>query len=260
MVPQTAASFVDVPQVSRQNRRIDRHHSRRHSRRHSEVHRSDRSGWLRAMILGANDGILSTGALLLGVVGAGANRQEVLTAGLAGLVAGAGSMGIGEYVSVSSQRDAEEADRAIEERELKADPHGEHAELQGIYERRGLSAELASQVATQLMRTDALGAHLRDELGLTENTRARPVQAAWSSFLSFTVGALLPLCALALSGESVEAAVLVVATLLALVALGAVGARLGGADVSRGALRVGVGGAAALSLTYGVGRLVGIAV
>ncbi len=235
-------------------------HKLRVARRHSEVHRSDRAGWLRATVMGANDGILSTGALLLGVVGAGEGRTMVLTAGLAGLVAGAGSMGMGEYVSVSSQRDAEEADRAIEERELRADPRGEHAELQGIYERRGLGPDLAAQVAEELMRTDALGAHLRDELGLTEELRARPLQAAVSSFSSFTAGALLPLAAVALSAESVRAVVLVVATLLSLVALGALGAWLGGASMPRGASRVGVGGAAALALTYGVGLLIGTAV
>lgn len=235
-------------------------HKHRIARRHSEVHRSDRAGWLRATVMGANDGILSTGALLLGVVGAGEERAMVLTAGLAGLVAGAGSMGIGEYVSVSSQRDAEEADRAIEERELRADPRGEHAELQGIYERRGLGPDLAAKVAEELMRTDALGAHLRDELGLTDELRARPIQAAWSSFFSFTAGALLPIAAVALSAESVRAVVLVVTTLLSLIALGALGARMGGASMARGAARVGIGGAAALGLTYGVGLLIGTAV
>ncbi len=235
-------------------------HNQRVARRHSEVHRSDRAGWLRATVMGANDGILSTGALLLGVVGAGEARAMVLTAGLAGLVAGAGSMGIGEYVSVSSQRDAEEADRAIEERELRADPRGEHAELQGIYERRGLGPDLAAQVAEELMRRDALGAHLRDELGLTDELRARPLQAAWSSFLSFTVGALLPIAAVAVSADSARAIVLVVTTLVALIALGALGAWMGGASMTRGATRVGVGGAVALALTYGVGLLIGTAV
>ncbi len=235
-------------------------HKPRVAVRHSEVHRSDRSGWLRATVMGANDGILSTGALLLGVVGAGEARVVVLTAGLAGLVAGAGSMGIGEYVSVSSQRDAEDADRAIEERELRADPRGEHAELKGIYERRGLSPDLAAQVAEELMREDALGAHLRDELGLTETRRARPVQAACSSFASFTAGALLPVGAVAVSSTSTRAPLLVAVTLLSLVALGAIGARLGGASMARGAARVGIGGALALGLTYGVGLLIGTAV
>lgn len=235
-------------------------HRPRVARRHSEVHRSDRSGWLRASVLGANDGILSTGALLLGLVAAGEQLTLVLSAGLAGLVAGAGSMAIGEYVSVSSQRDAEDADRAIEERELRADPHGEHAELQGIYERRGLSPTLAAQVAEELMRTDALGAHLRDELGLTDTLRARPFEAAWSSFLSFTVGALLPIGAVAASSDALRSVALITVTLLALIALGSLGASLGGAPIARGAARVGVGGAVALALTYGAGLLIGTAV
>ena len=223
------------------------------------MHRSDRSGWLRATVLGANDGILSTGALLLGVISAGAERGAVLTAGLAGVVAGAGSMAMGEYVSVSSQRDTEQADRAMEARELAADPEGELAELTGIYTERGLEPALARQVAVELTRADALGTHLRDELGLTETLRARPMQAAVSSFFSFALGALVPMLA-ALAGDAARGAVVTVATLVGLIALGGRGARLGGASMMRGAARVGVGGGLALALTYGVGALIGTAV
>ncbi len=233
---------------------------RRPRHRHHEVHRSDRSGWLRATVLGANDGILSTGALLLGVVGAGAGRPAVVTAGVAGLVAGAASMGIGEYVSVSSQRDSEHADRETEAFELEIDPAGEHAELRHIYERRGLSRELADRVATELMAHDPLGAHLRDELGLTDELRARPLQAAGSSFLSFLAGALVPLVTASLASDSLRGALTTAATLVALVLLGALGAALGGADRVRGAMRVGLGGAAALLVTYLLGALVGTAV
>lgn len=235
-------------------------HNPRPLRRHSEVHRSDRSGWLRATVLGANDGILSTGALLLGVISAGAGRGAVLTAGLAGVAAGAGSMAMGEYVSVSSQRDTEQADRAMEERELAHDPEGELAELTGIYEQRGLSKDLARQVATELTAADALGTHLRDELGLTESQRARPIQAAISSFFSFALGALIPMIAAAVAGAGVRGGAVTVATLVGLLLLGGLGAQLGGASMTRGALRVGVGGAMALGLTYGVGALIGTAV
>jgi VIT1/CCC1 family predicted Fe2+/Mn2+ transporter len=229
-------------------------------RRHGEVHHSGRSNWLRATVLGANDGLLSTGALLLGVVSAGAGRAAVLTAGIAGVAAGAASMAMGEYVSVSTQRDTERADLATESRELAADPEGEAAELTSIYVARGLTPELARVVSGQLMETDALGAHLRDELGMTETTRARPMQAAVSSFVSFAVGALVPMAAAALGTSSTRAVAVTVATLLGLLALGALGARLGGAPMARASLRVGVGGALALGLTFGVGALVGTAV
>lgn len=235
-------------------------HPSRQPRRHGEVHRSDRSGWLRATVLGANDGLLSTGALLLGVISAGGTRGAVITAGLAGIAAGASSMAMGEYVSVSSQRDTEAADRAMEARELATDPQGELAELQGIYERRGLSSELAERVAVELTRQDALGAHLRDELGLTPTQRARPLQAAISSFFSFAVGALVPMLAAALAGSGIRGAAVTVATLIGLLVLGGLGAQLGGAPLARAALRVGVGGALALALTYGIGALIGTAV
>ena len=235
-------------------------HPPRKPRRHGEVHRSDRSGWLRATVLGANDGILSTGALLLGVISAGGTRSAVLTAGIAGVAAGAGSMAMGEYVSVSTQRDTEQADRAMEARELEHDPAGELAELQGIYEGRGLSTELAAKVAVELSSKDPLEAHLRDELGLTHALRARPLQAGVSSFFSFALGALIPMLAAALAGGSIRGVAVTVATLVGLLLLGGLGAQLGGASVTRGSLRVGVGGALALALTYGIGALVGTAV
>ena len=221
---------------------------------------SGRASWLRATVLGANDGILSTGALLLGVASADGSRSAVLTAGVAGLVAGAASMAMGEYVSVSSQKDAETAEQAVEERELSADPAGELAELTAIYESRGVSPDLAAAVATELMESDALGAHLRDELGQTEVSRARPIQAAVTSFFSFAVGAAIPLLVAAISGDGARSIAIVLATLVGLVMLGALAARLGGAGIAKGALRVGVGGAIALALTFGVGSLFGTAV
>lgn len=210
-------------------------------------------------MLGANDGLLSTGALVLGVVGADGGRTAVLTAGLAGVVAGAASMAIGEYVSVSSQRDVEDADRETEATELIEDPEGEHAELQRIYEQRGLDRALADEVATALMAHDALGSHLRDELGVTDELRARPIQAAVGSFLSFVFGAAVPLAATALASDATRGLAIAVATIVGLVALGALGAAAGGAPVQRGALRVSLGGVAALALTYAVGTLVGTA-
>lgn len=232
--------------------------ARRH--RATELHRTSRTGWLRASVLGANDGILSTGALLIGVAGAGGSRTAVLTAGVAGLVAGALSMGIGEYVSVSTQADVERADRALEAAELEEDPVAETAELKNIYVARGLSEDLARQVAESLMETDPLGAHLRDELGHSEEFAARPVQAALSSTASFGVGAAVPLAAATLAGGGVRSLAITAATLVAMVALGALGAALGGAPRVRGALRVGIGGGAALALTFVVGSLFGTAV
>ena len=211
-------------------------------------------------MLGANDGILSTGALLLGVVGTGQPRDAVVAAGVAGAIAGAASMAIGEYVSVSSQRDIEQAERETEALELRTDPVGEHAELRRIYQRRGLDHALADEVATQLMQHDPLGAHLRDELGLTEELRARPLEAAGSSFVSFVLGALVPLATALLAAESLRGGLVTVATLVSLLVLGALGAALGGADRIRGALRVGFGGAAPLLVTYGIGMLLGTTV
>ncbi len=235
-------------------------HARKPLQRHHETHRSERSGWLRAAVLGANDGLLSTAGLVVGVASADATRSAVLLAGFAGLVAGAFSMAAGEYVSVSSQADAEAADREIEKRELNEDPHGEREELVNIYRRRGLDAELATKVADQLTAHDALGAHLRDELGLTETLRARPLQAALTSAITFSVGAGLPLLAVALAPATHIAPVVAAATLVSLGVLGAVAARTGGAPVVSGASRVLFWGALAMAATAAVGKLFGVAV
>jgi vacuolar iron transporter family protein len=229
-------------------------------RPHAEEHLSFRSNWLRAAVLGANDGILSTSSLVLGVAASGASRSAIVTAGVAGLVAGAGSMAAGEYVSVSSQRDTEDADLRLEARELAADPEGELAELTAIYEGRGLSSELALEVATALSKDDALGAHARDELGLPEDRRARPLQAAGASALSFAVGAVLPLLAVGIFGASLRIVACVVVTLLALAGLGALGARLGGAPELPAVARVVFWGAVAMAATAAIGALVGAAV
>ena len=222
-----------------------------------EVHLSHRSGWLRAAVLGANDGIVSTASLVLGVAASGASGAAILTAGIAGLVAGALSMAAGEYVSVSSQRDAEQADLRLEERELRSDPGGELRELAGIYERRGLPPALAHEVAAQLSRGDALEAHARDELGLDEERLARPLQAAWTSALSFSAGAALPLLAAALAPAGARVAAIVAVTLVALALLGDLGARLGGAARRRATVRVVAWGAVAMAVTAGIGALVG---
>ncbi|MCZ4494568.1 MAG: protein of unknown function transrane [Conexibacter sp.] len=222
-----------------------------------EVHLSHRSNWLRAAVLGANDGILSTASLVLGVAASGASGTAIVTAGIAGLVAGALSMAAGEYVSVSSQRDAEEADLRLERRELSADPAGELRELAGIYERRGLSPELASEVAQSLSHRGALEAHARDELGLDEERLARPLQAAWTSALSFSLGAALPLLAVGLTPASARIPTTVVVTLLALGLLGDLGARLGGAPRRAAATRVVCWGALAMAITAGIGAVVG---
>jgi vacuolar iron transporter family protein len=227
---------------------------------HAEEHLSFRSNWLRAAVLGANDGILSTSSLVLGVAASGASRSAIVTAGIAGLVAGAGSMAAGEYVSVSSQRDTEDADLRLEERELAEDPEGELSELTAIYEARGLRSELALEVATELMANDALEAHARDELGLPEDRRARPLQAAGASALSFAVGAVLPLLAIGLFGSSVRIAACVVVTILALGGLGSLGARLGGAPEIPALTRVVFWGVVAMGATAGIGALVGSAV
>jgi VIT1/CCC1 family predicted Fe2+/Mn2+ transporter len=229
-------------------------------RPHAEEHLSFRSNWLRAAVLGANDGILSTSSLVLGVAASGASRSAVVTAGIAGLVAGAGSMAAGEYVSVSSQRDTEEADLRLEESELADDPEGELAELAAIYEGRGLRSELAVEVASELMASDALAAHARDELGLPEDRRARPLQAAGASALSFAVGAVLPLLAIGLFGNSVRIVACVLVTVLALGGLGTLGARLGGAPEVPALIRVVFWGAVAMGATAGIGALVGAAV
>jgi VIT1/CCC1 family predicted Fe2+/Mn2+ transporter len=224
---------------------------------HPEVHSSGRTGWLRAAVLGANDGIVSTASLVLGVAASGASGAAIVTAGIAGLVAGALSMAAGEYVSVSSQRDAEQADIRLEERELRRDPDSELNELAGIYEGRGLPPELALEVAVALSHSGALAAHARDELGLEEDRRARPFQAAWASALSFSAGAALPLLAAAATPAEVRAPAVVVVTLSALAVLGDLGARLGGAPQRRAAVRVLAWGAVAMATTAGIGALVG---
>jgi VIT1/CCC1 family predicted Fe2+/Mn2+ transporter len=225
-----------------------------------EMHLSHRGGWLRAAVLGANDGILSTAGLVLGVAAANASTSAIATAGVAGLVAGGLSMAAGEYVSVSSQRDAELADLRLEKRELESDPEGELAELAAIYVERGLSPDLALQVAEELTAGDALAVHARDELGIDENALARPIQAAWSSAVAFAFGAALPLLAITLTPGAVRIGLTVAVTLLALAVLGGIGARLGGAPMVRAALRVAAWGAVAMALTSAIGALVGAAV
>ena len=228
--------------------------------RHDERHRTDRIGWLRAAVLGANDGIVSTASLVVGVAAANTTRADVLLAGVAGLVAGALSMAAGEYVSVSSQADTEQADITRETHELATDPAGEEDELTGIYVARGLDEALARTVARQLMARDGLEAHVRDELGLTEDLAARPLQAALASAGTFAVGALLPvLTATAVPAAHVTGAVSVV-SLVCLGALGAIAARAGGASAAVGAARVAVWGALAMALTAAIGRLFGTVV
>jgi VIT1/CCC1 family predicted Fe2+/Mn2+ transporter len=211
-------------------------------------------------VLGANDGILSTSSLVLGVAGAGASGSAIVTAGTAGLVAGALSMAAGEFVSVSSQRDTEEADLRLERRELRNDPDGELQELTSIYEARGLSTELATRVAQELTARDALGAHVRDELGFEQERRARPLQAAWSSAVAFSLGAALPLLAAVLATGSTRVAAIVAVTLVALAGLGNAGARLGGAPRLPAMGRVLSWGGVAMAVTYGIGAAVGTAV
>jgi VIT1/CCC1 family predicted Fe2+/Mn2+ transporter len=226
--------------------------------RRSEIHLSHRSNWLRAAVLGANDGIVSTASLVLGVTASGASGSAIVTAGIAGLVAGALSMAAGEYVSVSSQRDAEQADLSREARELRHDPEGELLELTEIYRRRGLPVALASQVAATLSRRGALAAHARDELGLDEKRLARPLQAAWTSALAFSTGAALPLAAVAATPGPRRVGATVVITLIALGLLGDVGARLGGAPRRPATIRVLSWGAVAMAVTAGIGGLVGL--
>lgn len=226
----------------------------------TERHRSGRVGWLRASVLGANDGILSTSSLVLGVAAAHATHGSILLAGTAGLVAGAMSMAAGEYVSVHSQADTEKADLALERSELKADPEGEHEELAKIYVGRGLDVALASQVASELMAHDALGAHARDELGITEELRARPIQAALSSAASFAVGAAMPLLATILSPGPALIYVVAASSLVFLALLGGIAARVGGASLLAGAWRVTFWGALAMGATAAVGSFFGTVV
>ena len=226
----------------------------------AERHLGGRAAWLRAAVLGANDGLISTASLIVGVAAADNTRSAVLIAGIAGLTAGALSMAAGEYVSVSSQLDTERADLAREATELRNDPAAEVDELTEIYERRGLNPALARQVAVELSAGDRLPIHARDELGIDVNALARPVQASAVSALSFVSGALLPVLVVAFAPASTRIAIAIVATLLGLLVLGVLGARLGGAPQGRAAARVFIGGVLALTIAIGVGRLTGAAV
>ena len=227
---------------------------------HVEQHRTSRTGWLRAAVLGANDGIVSTASLIVGVAAGGAGAGGILLAGAAAAVAGAMSMAAGEYVSVSSQADTERADLRQEQRELKVNPEREHAELAQIYIERGLEPELAREVATQLTAHDALAAHARDEIGISEAVSARPLQAAAASALTFTAGAVLPLLAVLLTPLPRIIPVVALSSLGALALLGALAARAGGASIVTGAARVSFWGVLAMALTAGVGALFGTAV
>ena len=226
---------------------------------HHESHRSHRTGWLRAAVLGANDGIVSTSSLIIGVAAASTAHAGIVLAGLAGLVAGAMSMAAGEYVSVSSQSDTEKADLELERKSLAENEEFERHELAKIYEERGLTADLANQVAEQLMAQDALEAHARDEIGITEGARARPVQAALSSALTFTIGAALPLLSAWMAPLPQLITLVGLSSLLCLAVLGGIAAKAGGAPVVRGAVRVTFWGVTAMALTAGVGRLFGVA-
>ena len=226
---------------------------------HHEIHRAHRVGWLRAAVLGANDGIVSTASLIIGVASAGTSHEEILLAGVAGLVAGAMSMAAGEYVSVSSQSDTEEADLLIERRSLEENEAFEREELAKIYETRGLAPALAVEVAEQLMAHDALGAHARDEIGLSEGGRARPVQAAFSSAATFTVGAALPLFTSWVAPLEQLMPLVAAFSLASLALLGGIAAKAGGASLLKGAARVTFWGALAMALTSAVGRVFGVA-
>jgi vacuolar iron transporter family protein len=225
--------------------------------RSKEQHRTERVGWLRAAVLGANDGILSTSSLVIGVAAANGTHHSVMVAGIAALVAGAMSMAAGEYVSVHSQADTEQADLALEREELQTDDAGEHKELAAIYISRGLDPPLAKQVAQQLMAHDALGSHARDELGISTTLAARPIQAALSSAVSFAVGAALPLVATIFAPQTLLIPVVAGASLVFLAALGALAASAGGASLLKGAMRVTFWGALAMAVTAGVGALFG---
>lgn len=224
---------------------------------HEARHKSQRAPWLRAAVLGVNDGIVSTSSLMLGVLGASASKEAILTAGVAGLVAGAISMGVGEYVSVSSQKDSEKADIEIERQSIETHPEEELAELALIYENRGIDKELAFQVATQLHAFDAVGAHARDELDINQDVLANPIQAAWASTVAFSLGAALPIIAALASNNGSGAFLIVGVSLVGLAVSGSIGAYLGGGNKFRAAMRVLLGGIAAMVITYGIGLLIG---
>lgn len=233
-----------------------------HGRRgaHTEQHRSSRGQWLRAAVLGSDDAIVSTASLMIGVAASSASRGAILVAGVAGLVAGAMSMAVGEFVSVSSQRDAERADVARETRELETEPEAELAELAAIYVDRGLEPKLALEVAQHLSTNDRLGAHMRDELGIDQHALARPLQAAWISAASFALFACIPILALVIAPAALRIVLIAALSLASLASLGALGGYLGGAPIARAALRVTIGGAFAMTVTALIGRLLGVSV
>ena len=224
----------------------------------AEMHRSGRTGWLRAAVLGSNDAILSTASIMIGVAASSASKGTILVAGVAGLVAGAMSMAVGEYVSVSSQRDAEQADIKREKSELIGQPQAELQELAMIYEKRGLDKDLAMKVAEQLSEHDRLGAHMRDELGIDQTALSRPIQAAWISAVSFAAFAGVPIAALFLAPAALRIPLIAAISLASLAGLGAFGGRLGGAPVGRAAVRVTLGGALAMTVTAIIGKLLGV--
>jgi len=228
--------------------------------RHHEAHRTGRTAWLRAAVLGADDAIVSTASLMIGVAASSASKEVILVAGVAGLVAGSMSMAVGEFVSVSSQRDSERADIERETRELESQPQAELNELAMIYVERGVEKTLAMQVAQQLSARDRLGAHLRDELGVDRDFLARPMQAAWISAASFATFAVVPVAALLIAPDSSRIPVIAAVSLVSLAALGAFGGHLGGAPLGRAALRVTLGGGLAMAVTAAIGRLLGVSV
>jgi len=225
---------------------------------HTERHNTHRIGWLRAAVLGANDGVLSTSSLVIGIAASNMTHGAILVSGVAGLVAGSMSMAAGEYVSVSSQSDTEKADTDVERRELAEDEVGERAELAAIYRRRGLGAGLAREVARQLMEKDALGAHVRDELGISPHLKARPLQAAFTSAITFALGAAVPVAAVALVPEKHLIPYVAGVSLVFLASLGSIAAKAGGAPIATGALRVTFWGALAMAVTAAVGALFGV--
>jgi VIT1/CCC1 family predicted Fe2+/Mn2+ transporter len=227
---------------------------------HGETHKSGRSNWLRAAVLGSDDAIVSTASLMIGVAASSASNSAILVAGMAGLVAGSMSMAVGEYVSVSSQRDSEQADIKRERRELVSQPQAELSELAMIYEKRGLDSELALKVAEQLSAHDRLGSHMRDELGIDQRTLARPMQAAWISATSFALFALVPVVALLMAPAAWRIPAIAVLSLVSLAALGALGGHLGGAALGRASLRVTIGGTLAMAVTAAIGRILGVSV
>ena len=226
----------------------------------AEKHRSHRAGWLRAAVLGSDDAIVSTASLMIGVAASSATREQILVAGIAGLVAGSMSMAVGEYVSVSSQRDAEQADVVREKREQASQPDAELRELAGIYERRGLDSNLALKVAEQLSARDRLGAHLRDELGIDPAALSRPIQAAWISAASFATFATVPIVGLLVAPAAFRIWVIAVLSLVSLAALGALGGYIGGAPIGRALVRVSIGGALAMTVSAVIGRILDVAV